>query len=279
MTPKELLPLRGIILLGLIALFVLFYAKRKGFFRAPVMWPKENPLRLFDVLAVFAIYYGSILLLSPLLLRLFKVTITTVLQAVAYINFTAFALIPLLFFLYFRFGKKTSIRPLLKDEGESVGKDVKIGFLAYLIALPVIFFLSEVLATTVLKIFGTLGPEQNAVRILKEMMGYPKLLIPMVVIIVFVGPFVEEFLFRVTLQGYLRKRLGMKAAILLSSLGFSLLHFSMQQEVGNFILLPMLFVLGLFLGYIYERQRSLASCLFLHILFNAATTSWLIYSP
>ena len=200
------------------------------------------------------------------------------LQAVAYINMTAFAIIPLLFLVYFRFGKKASIRPLLKDEGESFRKDIEIGFIAYLIALPVIFFLSELLATIVLKVFGTLGPEQNAVRILKEMIGHPKLLIPMVVIIVFVGPFVEEFLFRVTLQGYLRKKMGMKAAILLSSLGFSLLHFSMQQEVGNFILLPMLFVLGLFLGYIYERQRSLAASLSLHILFNAATTSWLIYS-
>ncbi len=278
MTPKELLPLSGIILLGLFALFVCFFAKRKGFFRSLVMWPKENPLCWFDVLVVFAIYYGSIILLSPLLLRLFKVPIATMLQAVAYINITAFALIPLLFFVYFRFGKKVSIRPLIKDDGESIGADIKIGFIAYLIALPVIFFLSELLATIVLKIFGTLGPEQNAVRILKEMIGHPKLLIPMVVIIAFVGPFVEEFLFRVTLQGYLRKKLGIKAAILLSSLGFSLLHFSAQQEVGNFILLPMLFVLGLFLGYIYERQRSIASCLFLHILFNAATTSWLIYS-
>lgn len=278
MTPKELLPVSGIILLGLIALFVLVFAKRKGFFRPLVMWPKENPLYWFDVLVVFAIYYGSIILLSPLLLRLFKVPIATMLQAVAYINMTAFAIIPLLFLVYFRFGKKASIRPLLKDEGESFRKDIEIGFIAYLIALPVIFFLSELLATIVLKVFGTLGPEQNAVRILKEMIGHPKLLIPMVVIIVFVGPFVEEFLFRVTLQGYLRKKMGMKAAILLSSLGFSLLHFSMQQEVGNFILLPMLFVLGLFLGYIYERQRSLAASLSLHILFNAATTSWLIYS-
>jgi len=278
MTPKELLPLRGVILLGLIALFVLYYAKRKGFFRTPVTWSKENPLYWFDVLIVFAIYYGTIILLSPLLLRLIKAPITTMLQAVAYINITAFVLIPLLFFIYFHFCKKTSISPLLKNGKESITKDVGIGFVSYLVALPVIFFLSQVLATIVLKVFGTLGPEQNAVRILKEMIGHPKLLIPMVVIIIFIGPFVEEFLFRVTLQGYLRKKLGVKAAVLLSSLGFSLLHFSMQQEVGNFILLPMLFVLGLFLGYIYERQHSLASCLFLHIFFNAATTSWLIYS-
>ncbi|MDX8430518.1 MAG: CPBP family intramembrane glutamic endopeptidase [Candidatus Algichlamydia australiensis] len=277
MTPQELLPLRGILLLGLIAFLVLYYAKRKGYFSITQNWSEQVPLYWYDIAIGFFIYFGSTTLLSPLIVLKYKATTTSLIELLAYVNFLAFLLIPLLFFFYFKFCKKNSIKHLFKDQNSSSpGYDITIGLLTYLISLPLIFFLSQTLAALVLTIFGTLGPEQIAVRVLKEMIGHPHLLIPMVLIIIFIGPFVEEFLFRLLLQSYLRKKLGTKSAILLSSLGFSLLHFSIQQEVANFILLPVLFGLGLFLGFIYERQRSLFAPLSLHILFNAATTTWLL---
>ncbi len=278
MTPQELLPLRGILIIGLFASFLLLIAKKRGFFTLTEKWSAKSPLAWYDLIVAFAIYFCSILF-SPLLLRLFRITIPSQLELIAYINFAAFGLMPLLFWLYFGFIKKESICFLFKDHnGRSLIIDIFYGLFTYLLAVPLIYFLSEALALIVFQIFGTLGPEQNAVRVLRAMMSRKELLIPMVSIIIFIGPLIEEFLFRLLLQTYLRERLGRKAAILLTALAFSFLHFSKAQEVANFILLPMLFALGLFLSFIYEKQRSLTACLALHVTFNVATTSWLIYS-
>ncbi|HPI74009.1 MAG TPA: type II CAAX endopeptidase family protein [bacterium] len=79
------------------------------------------------------------------------------------------------------------------------------------------------------------------------------------------GPFLEEMLFRgLVLRGFLH-RYSPWQAIVLSSLLFGILHLNIWQFVSAF-------VLGLVLGWMYMRTRSLWPCFILHSLHNSSIT-------
>jgi membrane protease YdiL (CAAX protease family) len=81
-----------------------------------------------------------------------------------------------------------------------------------------------------------------------------------------VSPVVEEFFFRGLLQNLLYKTLRRPIiAILLTSLGFMLVHVPLYQN------LPALAVLGGILGWSYYRYRTLAVPVLVHIIFNSAS--------
>jgi len=79
---------------------------------------------------------------------------------------------------------------------------------------------------------------------------------------VILAPLWEELIFRGLLYGYLKSRMSVFAALLVSSLIFSAYHFNLNA------LMPLLIV-GIATGYIYERTRSLYFAIFFHALFNA----------
>ncbi len=79
---------------------------------------------------------------------------------------------------------------------------------------------------------------------------------------VILAPLWEELIFRGLLYGYLKSRMSVFAALLVSSLVFSAYHFNLDA------LMPLLIV-GIATGYIYERTRSLYFAIFFHALFNA----------
>ena len=76
------------------------------------------------------------------------------------------------------------------------------------------------------------------------------------------GPIAEEILFRGFFYSAIRKRFGVLSGLVLSALVFAALH----MNVGAFF--PIL-LLGLFLGYIYEKTGSLASSITVHIAHNS----------
>jgi membrane protease YdiL (CAAX protease family) len=78
---------------------------------------------------------------------------------------------------------------------------------------------------------------------------------------VVVAPVVEEIVFRGLLFGWLREKWGPGAAALISSLVFSVIHFS-------YLALGGIFVLALVLCAVRARTRSLYPCMLLHALFN-----------
>ncbi len=79
-----------------------------------------------------------------------------------------------------------------------------------------------------------------------------------------VAPFVEETFFRGFLYGGLRGRIGVVGAMLVSTLFFTALHFSIDQFIP-------IFVLGLFLAWLYEKTGSLYPGMFLHMANNAVS--------
>ena len=78
---------------------------------------------------------------------------------------------------------------------------------------------------------------------------------------VVIAPIWEELLMRGILYPYLRRDFGLKAAVVVSSLAFALLH-----GLG-FVLVPT-FIGGVFLAALYERTGSLAPCVVAHAVFN-----------
>lgn len=85
-------------------------------------------------------------------------------------------------------------------------------------------------------------------------------LLPQILIVVILGPLVEEFVFRKQILDRLRVY-GEKTALLVSAALFGLFH-------GNFSQLFYAFLLGLLLGYIYLRTGKLRYSAALHMLIN-----------
>lgn len=77
------------------------------------------------------------------------------------------------------------------------------------------------------------------------------------------APLLEELVFRgIILDGFL-KRYTPLTSIVLSSLVFGLAHFNPWQFVTGF-------VIGLFLGWVYFRTRSVGACFVVHMAANSA---------
>ena len=76
-----------------------------------------------------------------------------------------------------------------------------------------------------------------------------------------VAPFAEELVFRGLLFPWLRARLGVPAAVLLSALFFATMH-------GALILIPALTVVGAAFAVIYQRSGSLWPAIVAHSVFN-----------
>lgn len=87
------------------------------------------------------------------------------------------------------------------------------------------------------------------------------------IVVLITAPITEEFLFRGGVL-YLLKPYGYKLAIFVSALIFSLIH-------GNVIQIPGTFVLGIILGYLTIKQKSIIPAIIVHFfsnLFNVMTT-------
>jgi len=90
------------------------------------------------------------------------------------------------------------------------------------------------------------------------------------------APIGEELLFRGILQTVFRKLFAARwhryyhrwAAIVCVAILFGLVHESTPQFI------PALFVLGVVLGYLYERTGSILVPIYLHILFNSKSLIW-----
>lgn len=95
-----------------------------------------------------------------------------------------------------------------------------------------------------------------------------------VLMLVFVGPFVEELVFRGALLRGLEARLGAWPAIIIQAVLFAAFHRSW------WLLLPMT-VLGIALGWLAHERRGLWPAIALHALYNAlsvAAVVWVVFA-
>jgi len=273
----------------LLALSVFWVAKRNHFFKLPQQ-SLEVPVYFKQALGAFLVYLIFSLILLPIVLVLIVLLTTGDLsnlkhipqQWLGWIQALALWTLSLLLLLYCFSISKQSRRFIFWGEGvRSIHRfwsAIGMGILTCLISYPFVLLVGLISKYISLKLWGTVEVEQVAVKQLELSMGKPVLFILMVLAVVFIVPFAEELLFRGFFQNFFKRRFGRNWAIALSTIVFSLAHFAKSQGAGNFQLIFSLAVLAFFLGFIYERQRTLWASYGLHMTFNAWNILMIIFS-
>lgn len=160
--------------------------------------------------------------------------------------------------------------------GRGWWRGLRIGLLATPLVLPVVLLASQ--ATQWL--WAELGLEHERAHSLLQAMedAGSRLRLGAVVAAVVVAPLFEELLFRGHLQSgivaALRPALGSRSArwlaILVASLAFALIHEWWTQ--------PIIFVLSVCIGWLYERSGNLWAAIVLHGAFNAVSTTLFMFA-
>ena len=157
----------------------------------------------------------------------------------------------------------------------SARQAVLAGLAAGLIALPVCFVQLQACQWIWQRLWPeTQPPVHTALRAIEHNAWGPAGVTLLVVGAVLIAPLSEELFFRgMLLQALWRRVGGPWRAIAGSALAFAAIHYPQPQTV-----VP-LFTLGLILGYLRVRSRSLAACVLAHALFNARTIAIAVLNP
>lgn len=258
------------LLFGLVAFFLLYQAKRRGFFTFS-LFPWEVDLRLLQVIGAFAIYFlASYLSLALAVSFLKKQIMNDYLGYSSWLNFSISLSIFFLLAIYL-FSLPRRIRSILRRpfERHSLREDFWAAVYSWVLAFPLVLFVSQAIELILKNLFHIIQlPDQLAVKFLKSTFAHPLYFSLAIFSIIILAPLIEETLFRGFLQTYIRRHLGQKQAIWITSVCFSLFHFSFSQGFGNLSIIPSLFIFSLFLGFVYEKQASIYASMMLHGLFN-----------
>ncbi len=261
--------------------FILNYFAWKRKFYILSSYP-SIPIELKHLVSIFAIYISATFFLPYYLISILsrhsQGTLTFSLLVSLQFIFILTLIIAMI--IYCKCQATPLFSQLWKNKASTSSRfyDWSLGFCTWLLAFPVVAFVSQFFDLLLYLIYKLESYEQVAVRYLKTSLQSPSLQTLALLSIVLFAPVIEEFLFRGTLQSYLKKGLGAKAAIILSAAGFALFHFSSEQGLGNLSLIPSLFTFGCFLGYIYERQGSLFASIGLHMAFNLVNSLRILFS-
>jgi hypothetical protein len=180
------------------------------------------------------------------------------------------------FYVFSRLSKDQS-QCIWNAKRQSIFRDFFFGSLIWLIGFPISSFTYELAEVVNVFWFGVEGPQQSVISSFKQSIDHPFLLIIAIFSVTVGSPIIEEISFRGFLHSFLRSKVGTKATILLSSFIFASFHFSATQNIGNFPLLLSLFTLAIFLGFLYERQKSLWAPIGLHMTFNMVSVIRIIF--
>jgi uncharacterized protein len=266
--------LGSIIGFGVLTLAVLFVAWRANYFaflKEEVKW--EFPIRWVHIAIVFAIYFAAVIFLSPLLISVLRrLLISSPAIALAtWLNFlSSFFILACIAIYCSILPRNVAWKIWRRSDRAFFIQDIGFAFLSFIIAFPIVIFINETLDLILSRLFHIVElPDQLAVRFLKMTFEYPRYFFLSLVSITVFAPMLEEVLFRGFLQSFIRQHLGMKSAILITSLCFSFFHYSPEQGMSNISIIGSLFPLALFLGYVYEKQGSLFASMVLHACFNS----------
>jgi len=143
-------------------------------------------------------------------------------------------------------------------------KNILTGVMGYIAALPI---LACVLFSTmwVIEATGYNPPVQPVVEMFLNQ-DSAKILIYMTVFVSIFGPLAEEIFFRGFMYKALRGRFGVKLSLIVVAALFALLH-------ADIVAFAPILVLGITLGFLYERTGSLIASFTVHIMHNTATIS------
>jgi membrane protease YdiL (CAAX protease family) len=271
------------------AILILWAAAKWGFFRLPAEPPPPVNIKGKTVLIFFALYVASFLICVPLFLKIFAYifynsSYHTEQREVLTLSFTQFFSVLFgvgLIVGYSWMQSRALIASIWKNPLGTQKPwyvDFGMGVLGWLISFPLVILVGTIGDILIAYFFDVYSYEQAAVRFIKKVSPYPGCLYLILASVIIAAPLIEEFLFRGCLQNWLKKRFGFKTALTVASVLFASFHITASQGAGNIPLFASLCVLGLFLGFLYERQGSLFAPIGLHMTFNALSAFRLVYS-
>ncbi|MFA6916840.1 MAG: type II CAAX endopeptidase family protein [Parachlamydiales bacterium] len=251
------------------AVLALYIAISRGGLRR--IYPRdERPLAAVFVPLTLAAFFLYILfqgVLIPLIARLFickediciasngLLTIISDIGIVASaLAVTALSLLP-------------PIRHTIWGEGNYLVKFLR-GARWWLFVYPIAVIFSSIIKLILHLLVDYSVSTQVAVDFLMKLLDNPWLFYLNGFLVAFVVPVSEELLFRGFLYNALKGFLSIKVAIVLSALCFSLFHFDVSQSITNIELISVIFLLGLVLAWVYEREKSIWASIGLHATFN-----------
>ena len=216
---------------------------------------------IFAVLIAFLIYFGVQILFVVIVQVINGFNLPT--ESMMKVGISALSLA-----VFVLIGFSMSIRLFSKKPSFSV---FKTGFIAWLIAFPLVLGIYNILLSLLEYIVGPQYPlqQQDVVRTIQQLEEYPDLFWAFFIVVGFLVPLAEEILFRGFLQRWLCARFKNRWGVIIASFCFAGLHFSSPQGLANFVILPSLFILSLFIGFVYLKERSLWAPIAVHALHNS----------
>lgn len=146
--------------------------------------------------------------------------------------------------------------------------NIKQGVKRYAITLPVIILAGFVI-NLISSYYGQAPQMQEIVQwVLEEKSVF--VLGSLIFFGVVVAPVMEEIMFRGFLQPALKNSLGRRYAITITASLFAAVH----MDIFAFL---QIFILGMLLGYLYEKTQTLVASIVVHILHNSLTLVFLLY--
>src|SRR3989337_2741617 len=150
----------------------------------------------------------------------------------------------------------------------NVSNNIKQGIKKYLVTLPFIILAGFVI--NLISSYYGINPEmQDVVQwVLEEKSLF--ILMSLVFFGIIIAPLIEEIIFRGFLQSALKNYFGRRYAIAISASLFAAVH----MDIFAFF---QILILGILLGYLYEKTQTLAVSVVIHILHNSLTLVFLRY--
>ncbi|SPN73535.1 CAAX amino terminal protease self- immunity [Chlamydia serpentis] len=226
------------------------------------VWPTpsgKTPLKLRQV-----IFGACLLIFSSLVAHSFSMQTAELLSTMTGISL-AFTFLFYLLFLPLDITRAVLFsgeRPL-KSSWRTFGSAIRM----WIIIIPI----TQLLGIMLSKFLTLMIPSeelysQEVTQEVKNSLPMTKYLIGMILNLGVLTPFGEEIFFRGILQTFLKNKMTRIWAVVCSSIIFSLIH--VEQSLGSWIFVPVLFVFSLSAGFLYEKDRHILSPIVLHGLFN-----------
>lgn len=150
--------------------------------------------------------------------------------------------------------------------------DILIGAAFFIVALPLLSLVQNGLEWILTDIFKMEVPKQYFIDFIKQIKEDKPLLTFFFSFVCILVPVYEEFLYRANLQTWLKNYLSPFWAIVATSFLFAISHyFTIETFQGKFIVIASTFTASIYLGFAYERQRSLLASITVHSLINGIT--------
>lgn len=275
--------LQSVLLFGVMAIILNRLAIKYHFFKLPESSRHRLPIQGKQVVIVFTVYLLLFFIGVPLIAKMLLTLHPghpLALPFIARLQLLCLILSMLVLTAYLLSLDPHLLKKIWKDKplaSSSIIADVGYSFITWVLAFPLVIAVGDFFDFLLNVFFGEVHYEQVAVQFLKLALENPSILYIALFSIILAAPVIEELLFRGFLQNFLKRRVGLKASLLITSIAFALFHVAPSQGVGNLSLVTSLFVFSLYLGFLYEKRKSLYAPIALHALFNSISAIRIIF--